>query len=133
MTAKEEAKGVSAVTHCGIGVEGYRNFMKFGAKITENRAKTVPKRSQNEARTPKGAQLGPGSRFGPNFNQIWSYFGSVFGSISELFGDCFSETFSASIWSGFGMDLELILVTFWCPEALAGRKVDFSKTIEFLK
>ena len=93
----------------------------------------VPKRSQDEARAPKWAQLGPGSRFGPTFNLIWSYFGIDLGSILELFGDSFSETFSASIWSGFPSILDLILVTFGSPAAPAERKVDFLRIIECLK
>ena len=93
----------------------------------------VPKRSQDEARTPKWAQVGPGSHFGPTFNLFWNHFGVVLGYILELFGDRFSITFLASIWSGFASIFDLILVTFWSPEALAVRKVDFSEIIEFLK
>ena len=110
-----------------------RKIMKLRAKIIENQAKMVPKRSQDEARTPKWAQVGPGSHFGLTFNLFWSNFGVVLGYMLELFGDRFSITVLVLILSGFALILDLMFVTFWSPEALAGRKVYFSKTIEFLK
>ena len=99
--------------------------MKLRAKITENRAKTVPKRSQNEARTPKGAQLGPGARFGPILHQIWSYFGMLFGSIYDVFGDRFSDTFSASFLGGFGLTLGGHFGDFFVPGGARGVKSRF--------
>ena len=60
-------------------------------------------------------------------------FGVVLGYILELFGNRFSITFLASILGGFGIDFKPILVTFWSQAALAGRKVDLSKTIELLR
>ena len=161
-----------------------RKFMKLRAEIIENRAKMVPKRDQDEARTPKWAQVGPGSQKDqkraqnsvilatfrpasaselqkvtkmrskidakplqidtknvvkkrlpkrPKKNPKLSHFVVILGSILELFGNRFLTTFLASIWSGFASILDLILVTFWSPEALAGRKVDFSKIVELLR